>query len=660
MSMAGHSNNTKIMKRRNFLTSTAIGGVMMGVYPSSVANEVKNEPKKDHTPRSSKNKNLLFLFADEKSSATPAVIPTLAWLAEEAGVDFEAYVCIRPKTWANRTLAFNGNGHREQFYYLANFYDKILYCSFTEVPTVQFKREVMAFGGEIVSSRKSDELFDFYHDLFSYFEKPMPKTLTILPERPESEEEIWISPYCYPDVYFGKTLGIIENIEENGLNVYKQAGIQNVSLVYCSEQANTLAKNTFKQSEIIDTILDNDTYGKITTRIADRWINSCKGVAFGDPSCTLKWAPFYLRENVISLYEPKDWKNFIKTVARYAEKTGNSIVYGNQMVTPMDDNVVTYFSKEGMVMPLVGIDGRIGTTLQSSKTLPIDWLHDARAPWEDEYSDEFLKEQIQKGGIPVCFMLYAADLGHLPVLHRVLDLMLVEGVRCGLAFPTNWYDFQPELLEQLYIPIDLGGVFPNVEPVMVSAGVGVATEAKGFLDTKILATSLNEAKRVIAKHIGERLIPIGYYSFQDANPHYKPQTGEPQFDVIAEAGFDYAITFKRQDENARIVYERDKFIAINQQTKQWFWHTWDTELSKVKNQIQKVENRIVSEAPHGWINFAFDMPSYGLAPNYLRAMEALVEAMTYVTSGGNSKKLFIAKPHEVARYARILQKQNKL
>ncbi len=76
-------------------------------------------PREDRTCCSS--------FAGANSPVTAAAVPKLSWLAAKAGVDFEAYFCIRPKTSAGRILAFNGHGHREQFYYLANFCEKVLH-----------------------------------------------------------------------------------------------------------------------------------------------------------------------------------------------------------------------------------------------------------------------------------------------------------------------------------------------------------------------------------------------------------------------------------------------------------------------------------------------------------------------------------------------------
>jgi len=599
--------------------------------------------------------SLLFFFADEKGPATGAVVPVLGWLAHKAGVDFEAYICIRPKTWAGRILAFNGNGHREQFYYAANFYQKVLYCSLTESPALQFKREVMAFGGDIVSTRKPHELVDFYLDVFSYFDTRLPGDLVLLPSRPSAEDRLWIQPYCYPDVCFPRALAVTDDCAEEAFKRLKEAGARRVALLYCSDRAAELARQARLSVDTIDLVQPDDNYGAITSRIADRWIKRAKGVAFADPSCILKWQAYYVREGLITLYEPADWRPFAKTVRRYAGQTGNNLIHGNQVVDRMNDAVIAELSKEGLVMSLAGPDARIGITVQSRKPLPVDWLRNAHAPWEEEYTDAFLLEQAHKGGIPVCFLLYASDLGHLPTLPRVLDLMLVEGMKCGLAFPSTWYEFEPQSVEQLYIPVDVGGVYPNVEPLIVSAGIGAATEAEGYLQASLLATALGEAKRRIASYVGQRLVPIGYYSFTDACPMGKHQSGQPPFQTFEEAGFDYAISYKDETENARIVYQSGKFTVLNQQNLHWYQGR-----KFVLGELQDWEKRMDVDGLHGWIIFGIDTPFYGLAPGYIRELKSVHDAMSYAATGGDRKRLFLAKPHEVVRYARILQQTGKL
>jgi hypothetical protein len=599
-----------------------------------------------------RKKNLLFFFADEKSPSAGAVVPVLSWLAERSGVEFDAYICIRPKTPLGRVLALNGNGHKEQFYYLANFYDKVLYCSLTESPALQFKREAMAFGGEIISTRKPNELVDFYRDVFSYFKAVFPEELVVLPSRPQAADRLWLQPYCYPDVYFRQALAISEDALGSDIKRLRSAGAKRVSMLYCSDAAVELARQAKLDVKTIDSIRPDDTYASVSCRIADRSIQRAKGIAFADPYCTLKWQAYNLREGLLTLYEPTQWKPFVKTIARYAKQTGNNLITGNQMVVPVSDNVITEFSKEGLVMSLAGLDARIGTTMQTRKRLPLDWLRDIRPPWEEAASDEFLTEQARLGRIPVCFILYAADLGHLPAFNRLLDLMTMEDIKCGLAFPSTWYDFQAELLEQLYIPVDLGGVYPNVEPMVVSAGTGVATEAEGYLKASELGSALQAARRSIASHVGERLVPIGYYSFQDACPDYKCKTARPLFQPIKQAGFQYSFTHQDENEAPHVVHEDGKFMALNQQSTHWWYGRM--KFSFVEK-LQSWEEQLTKGGQKGWITLALDFPYFGLPPSYLRELGRLAEVMAYAASGGASKKLFLAKPHEVVRYAKILR-----
>ncbi|MCX7824790.1 MAG: hypothetical protein N2689_04460, partial [Verrucomicrobiae bacterium] len=648
------------MNRRSFLGAAALAAV-----PFTGAAQQPTD-QAEGSPRSLAKKNLLFFFTDETCPSAGAVTATLNWVAAKTGNDFEAYVCIRPKTWAGEILAFTGHGHAEQFYYAANFYEKVLYCALTESPALQFKREVMAFGGDVITTQKPEDLAEFYRAIFDYFRLEFPKEIVLVRGRPQGEKSLWLQPYCYPDICFREALGVHAGAGAATLKRFRDLGAQKASVLYCLPQTVEMAQAAGLTVEIVDSVKDGDTYGTITCRIADRWIDRAKGIAFGDPHCTLKWMPFFLRERYLTLFEPVGWKEFTKTLARYAKKTGNNLIYGSQTVKPMTDDVATEFSKEGLIMSLVGLDARIGTTIQSRRALPVDWLRDVRPPWEEECADKFLEERAAKDAIAVCVLFYASDLGHLPALSRVLDLMLVKDMKCGLAFPSTWYDFQPQLVEQLYIPIRHGGVYPAIEPLLVSAGQGVATEAQGYLDGELLTRSLLEAKAQIARHVGENLLPKGYYPFQDACPGYKHGAGEPPFAALEKAGVEYCITYQHEQEFPQIVYQTAKLTALNQQTLHWFP---GFEALAPLDRLRDWERRMAIHRRNGWIFLAFDLPFYGLCPAYMggaamptlqTTMETVLRAMQYAASGGKTGRLFLAKPHEVVRYSRVLQKLGKL
>ena len=271
------------------------------------------------------------------------------------------------------------------------------------------------------------------------------------------------------------------------------------------------------------------------------------------------------------------------------------------------------FAAHGMSFDLLGVDPRHGFSIQKKHRLPIDWLADAKTPWEDEYTDTFLLEKINEQSIPVCFLLYAADLGHLPTLPRILDLMSQDGNRAGLAFPSTWYDYHPELLEQLYIPLEQGGVFPQLEPMLSSGGDVIISESEGMVAPDVLTSHLLKAKADIAAHIGAKLVPRGYYPWQDASPFYRRNAGCPQFDAVAKAGFEYYVSYLNSKMPPQILYNKNGMTAFNQpQVGQWFPGEGDS--------AQLIKQY---EAAHPeWIIMPYDMPFFGLSPVYLNG-EAL-------------------------------------
>ncbi|MBR5553442.1 MAG: hypothetical protein IKV98_06295 [Clostridia bacterium] len=608
---------------------------------------------------------LLFYFSDEKCDASVSVIPTLAALSDKMGFDFETYICTRPDSWSGKVLPFVGHNHAESFYYLANFYKKILFCSITDYKSFQFKREVLAFGGEVISCRKNDEVPEFYEDVFSYLGAELPKECIVVPKRPD--EGKWIAPYCYPDIQHSGKLGIDEVTFKTKAKKLESMGIKGASFLYCNCDADGF------DTDVIDTMTESETYKEVTTRILERNIDKAKGIGFADPSGILRWQVAYCRKKIVTVYQDYDWEDFVPTVCEYAKRIGNDIVMGNQVVYNKKmqvikgcDEVITEFARHNVIMDLIGHNPRIGFSIQTEKKIPIDWLADAPTPWECEYSDDFLKEKIKQGAIPVCFLFYAADLGHLPVITRLLDLMSLDGMRAGIAFPSTWYAYHPELLEQIYIPLEQGGVFPQLEPLISSVGVAVATEASGYISPEFYGRLLEKARKDIATHVGERMIPKGYYPFQDASPYYNVGSAQPQYDVVGKAGFEYYITYKECNTSARIVYKTDTMTVLNQQIHQWF-----PGAGRPIDIIKQWEKEYVEQKRCGWINLAFDTPFFALSPTYTYDIENeymrtgwakcgglrfLAEAMHYVRrTGGETGKLFMLKPHEMYRYAQLLQ-----
>lgn len=609
-----------------------------------------------------KNKKLLFFFSDENCPSCAAVVPTLSRLAGELNLDFESYICSRQWSMFGAVLPTTGHSHLEGFYYLANFYDEILYCSLTANPSYQFRREVLAFGGKVISTRKPEQTLDFYLDVYSFFEKELPDSMMLLPDKRENEN--YYAPYCYPEIIKRDCIAL----NESSYSAHEAFDGKSVYSLYCDVAG----------AKCIDSVREGDTYGSITERIARRNYQAAKQVGFIDPGALMRWQTHFVRTGVVALYQDYEWEEFIPTVKEYADLLHNNDIIGTQIVfykahnvVRNNDNVIAELGKYNLVHNLVGISPRIGFTAQTQYPLPLDWLGDeqTKTPWDTEYSDEYLLERIKNKDIPVCFVFYAADLGHLPVITNFLNLMSLDGMRAGIAFPSTWYDYHPELLEQIYIPLAHGGVCPNLEPMISSVGISVATEAEGYIAPEFLQELIGRARKNIASHVGERLVPRGYYPFQDSSPFYAREAGKPQYEAVSKLGFEYYITYKNSASDPSIEYEGNGMTVLNQQSPQWF-PGYGHPLQRLKGWESEL---LYKNNPVNYITFGFDTPFFGLTPIYMGQLEYkrlrnhwapytgmhyIYEAMQYVREGGGSEgKLFLVKPHELYRFVKLAEKE---
>lgn len=609
-----------------------------------------------------RKKDLLFFYSHEKCPARATALPVIAWLSEKHDFDYEGYFSVKPSLAdIGDYLPFTGNNHLEQFYYIASFYNNVHLFSLTESNEIPFERFLSKGEGNIIKYN-SENLVSFYTELFDFFGDQFPEKAVVFPSRefcfPEEKVEIGdfkisgksrIDTFVYPEIFFRKSLGLYYEMDDERFSQLKDKGVTKLFLIACPGEAKDRLVKLGFDIEIIDILTPQDTYLSFTKRITERWIHKGKGLALGNDPITLRWTPKYLRDRILPLAAVGTLKRAVKVVDELTRKLGNKHIWGSQV---FDDTLITDLSQKDIIFTLAH-DIEVGFTIKEKLSLPSVWLKNAENPIEDEYSDQYLKEKIEKGDIPVCFLHYAADLGHLPVFPRYLDIHSVRGIRDGIAFPSSWWEFSEDNLERLYLSHEHGGIFPTAEPLICSAGTGVATESAGYLSENALFENLMKAKQKIEKYVGKSNVPVGYYSFQDACPSYVHQSGEPQYSIIEKAGFEYAITYKHENEFPKIVFESDSLIVLNQQTEHWSFNPMVD--------LKKWEEKLVNSRKKGWIIIGLDSPFWGMVPCYFGlaskglSLEKVQKAMIYAKNGGTSGRLFLVKPHEVVRYAKILK-----
>jgi len=595
------------------------------------------------------NRAILFHVTEQASSQRTASTATLAWLASELGLEFDAFVNPRSNPFMLAYL--------EQFNFLAAYYRDMYFCSLTRGKRVRFLRSAKAFGKTIVSTRLDAQIYDFYREVFSFFDIEMPRLAVVVgvsPQKTSRAKIKGVDAYCYPEIYFRKAIGLASDTPGSQLIEMLKDGVKDVYTVYCTPAEQSRLAGLGFNVHVVDAVKPDDTYGSITTRIADRWIDKAKAIAFGHPDVISFWAPRFLQESRLALWEDTDWVNFAETVARYAKAVENPVLFGSQAglnvkISMCRDDWDVEIAKYDLTIILSSRSGQLPN--RHLARLPADWLADAEPPWSSELSDTELEERAEAKGIAVCFLSYCADFGHIKALPDIYRLVASTGVRLGISFPATWYEYWSEYLEEMFLPPEEGGLYPLIEPLCSSTGEGVSTEAEGFNSAEFLEERLREARRKIGEIVGEKLVPIGYYPSKDACPYYLHGRGRPQFEAVKRAGFEYYITYMGDAywyyQIPKIVYEDGNFIAVNQQVRHW--------TATPMHDLIMWERRLTSWNLPGWVIISIDVipPPYGI--DFIA--QELWKAITYAGTGGRSGRLFLVKPHEALRYAKILKKK---
>ncbi len=615
---------------------------------------------------------LLFLTTVASCDQRTAVTSTAAWIAREAGVEFDAYIPItlfgRPGQSPITPPAL-GQWHQPQFYHLANCFE-MTFCSVADTPVVPFRRDAATFGARMLPHRPPTELAAFYRDLLETYGQAFPTELVVIPAPSDNVDGLNLEPYCYPEIYYRQALGVTAAAADAVVLALHAAGARKAKVVYCPDDVTGRLERLGFEVEVIDRLLPDDTMGSVTTRITERWSAHGNGIAYGGHSVMVKMLPFSMRHDHLPLVQFGEWpllEAFGKTVGEYARRFGNPLIWGSQGGgAGGGDNVITEYSKHDIAMSL-GI-GVSGPTVQERLTPAAEWLPAAPAPWEDEYAEDFLEQKAREGAVPVCYLHYAGDFGHVTSCVRLFDVMASWYGRCGLAFPSTWYDFYGPLLELLYQPAAQGGVFPRVEPLVATGGIGVITEANGFASRDALVRMLKQSLADIKRHVGENKAPLGYLPWQDADPYYQTGSAEPRYDVPLEAGFDYAFTTKDEAKPPAIVFQDGDYVVLNRQERHWRLR------QSLTHETQLWEKELVGSDRGAWIMIDMDAPFWFQVPVYYdpdqpahyhregfdsSSME-FARALKYADRGGDSGKLFLVKPHELVRYVRMLQRLGRL
>jgi hypothetical protein len=640
-------------------------------------------------------KKLLMFLSSYDNPQKDVVAATLAWLADKKSLEFEVYYEAQysgkhfspysPEDHFGSTVI--GGFHRERFNFLTRLFN-VKYAIYGQ-PKMFSSSFLQSVGANIIVETR--DLPDFYQKIFSHFKVQLPKEIALAETRPfrgnfaapsKSENHgyfkklstslrdklslnskhlppnlINVSPYCYPEIFYRQALGV-GFTPSFSFDLHKIAELTNVYTLFVpDEKIDDIKKQGFNV-EVIDKFQRDDTYWSITNRIMSRWRSHSNGVAFSDPVLTSYWLPWLCRHKKLAVYEP-----FMEPVRRQmrdlALDTEDKIIYGRHS----SDRDITELSKDDIIFQIMD-PGRPSFPVTEEANYRMH--QPEKNYYESEPDEDTLKSFADDRKILCTFLFYCPDIRHVEVLSRILELATLTKLKTGMALTAQWYQMVPEILEMINVPLENGGAFPNVEPLLCSAGMGVGVEAKGFLKETTLRKHLMEARRIISETAGSKFLPKGYYPFLDTLKDYpysksvlkRVSNADPSFKTIEQSGFEYSITYLSPGK-PKALFKSGNFIAINHTSKQWHPYSPFLVMSDL-NEIKKLERNFTLRRKPGWIIASLDSPLWMFSYYQWQKSNKLFEMASYVSGGGTTSKLINTTPHVISRYARILYDEGLL
>jgi hypothetical protein len=461
-----------------------------------------------------KKKLLLFLSHLNLAENTP-ISGTLAWLARSRNVIFDVYYDsyrqgIHFPGGDSRELAIGqltggtvcGDRHFEEFYRMLLHY---------EVAVAILKGTIFqssAQGSNINVVTSTDRISDFYLETFRHFCAPFPENIVMVGSHFDKSLS-GIEAYLYPEVYYRRALGVPDSVPEDELRSLCQGRGKIFCLYVDNAVIARLEKSEF-EIEIIDQLETNDDYLSITRRIAGRWANEIKGFIIGDPTLVAHWVPRATEEDLVGVYSVPQ-QGIVQALAGMISTKGN-VVYGRQS----SDRDFFDLSKLDRCFQVID---PCRPPFQSVKHIEHNWLSNSERGgfYRPEFSDAELAQFAREGKILISLMIWSGMIREIANLYNLMDLVTMTQLKCGLVLtaPSFEYMMHPPL-ELLTIPWERGGVFPLVEPVLGSCGLGVGIES--LMSNDRLAGDIREAlARILQKVKYADLLPKGWWATLDAD-----------------------------------------------------------------------------------------------------------------------------------------------
>lgn len=552
---------------------------------------------------------LWILLAERRNPKVAAVAPTLAWAAAARGAHFEMYLesARDGRLFAQTGSTVLGGGHCQQLNYLcASFAVELLILGRHEL----FASSFALWQTPVLAQAETAT------ELYRVLDLAGPRV--ILPDAAPAANQPDLRPYCYPELLFRQALGIPAAEAEPG-----------------------------------ETLLPGSSgsdYRAFTVGLAERWLASARGLAFGDPDAILALLPTLCRERRVAVFGPRqalppaavvanayaeEHSSACADVRRLCERLDNRLILGRQTC----DGDLFEWSQAGVAIQIVDPNR---PPFPVVATVPQRWARHEPTVYALEPDDATLVRWADSGQRLAALLVHSGEMAHNEAMLNLLELCGTTGLKLGLGVHAARYESCPQLWETLAVAVDRGGTGGLIEPVLHCGGMGVLTEST--CPRERLAEHCRTALARIAAICGEAWRPRGYLAFMDSDMSTFTRTMPELYAALGAAGLAYSVSCALPGRN-RVLYRDVRHLTLNQGSRTL---CTGSPYVRVHTAAELREN---SPGPSpGWWLGVIDAPVVAFAPYVWRQGHEFMGIVDALTKGA----WINVTPHVVARYARLL------
>jgi hypothetical protein len=658
----------------------------------------------DPRPDAAERPALLLLLAPADHPHRDAVCSTLAWLAAAEGSLFECYYDSHrtgshfggaaPGTAAAAEMrggTFTGGRHLEQFSLLLQRFRCTVAClgrTAWEGPLEQAAVPVRAW---------SDDVAEFYRQVFTTSREPWPDTLLVVGEG--DCPGVPLAPFAFPEVVHRRLLAIAGG--DPSARAALGAG-RTVESIWLDAEDRVPGDRALPAPE-------GASVAEQTAWMAQRWAAQTSGFLLGDPELVARWIPAAARHGWAPLHGLPQTDAVDRVAARLQP---GSVVVGRQQ----DDRDFLALSRLGAGFQLVD-PGRP----------PFPVLREAPVRWPrwtataDEPDDGELHAWARQGRVVSTLLFWTGMARELESLYALADVLSLTGLHAGLVLTTESFLGMPQPpLTLATVPRQLGGLAPRVELLLASGGQGALLEAEAPPGT--VGAMLGRARELLAEVLGEGAAEVrGWWSVMDAPLQHRGThrlglrrqapfvavryrqrdiaeqaaagaaagrrslrtvvrdsplrhlaeplrpfdgwvPGPPSRSLLAEvrdAGFEYAFTKSGFGGPPRVVAGVDGLTALTYTAGRWDGWTPFVTVNTLAD-LRRAERRLLRRGRPGWLAGALDACLWAFSgPLWSRATD-LHAICAWMAAGGSSGRLLNVTPRTAARYAAVLAAEGQV